>query len=157
MTPRSLTHIVIGLAIWGATNAITQGGSFAYQNSRGGTAVDVRGVRHKADEYPAQHAPWNFADRVAAAAPQYPFADRARHNQGSGFFRIIIDPKTGAATQVTPLKSTGFASLDAAANAGLRRWRWKPHTWKEVDVPVTFQLRRVPLTKSPPGTLSLSR
>jgi TonB family protein len=143
------------MAICG-TIATILGGSFAYQNSRGGTAVDVRGVRHNADQYPGMHAPWNFSDRVAAAAPQYTFYDRARRNQGSGFFRIIIDPRTGATTQVTPLKSTGFASLDAAAIAGLRRWRWKPHTWKEVDVPVTFQLANVPVTKSPPGTLPLS-
>jgi len=76
-----------------------QGGSYAYQESKGGTAVDVKGLRHTAREYPGQHAPWNFADRIAAAAPQYPFEDRARHHQGSGFFRIVIDPKTGAVTE----------------------------------------------------------
>src|SRR5436305_5142485 len=134
-----------------------QGGSYAYQESKGGTEVDVKGLRHTAREYPGQHAPWNFADRIAAAAPQYPFEDRARHHQGSGFFRIVIDPKTGAVTQVTILRSTGYATLDAAAIAPFRRWSWKRGTWKEVDVPVTFQRASRPGTTPPPGVINLPR
>jgi protein TonB len=133
-----------------------QGGSYAYQNSRGGTAVDVKGRRHTASEYPGQRAPWNFADRIAAVAPQYSAEARLRHLQGTGFFRIVIDVKTGAVTQVVTLRSTGWAYLDAAAIAALRRWRWKPGTWKEVDVPVVFQMGGA-VTAPPPGGIALPR
>jgi len=131
------------------------GASYAYQISRGGTAVDTKGRRHTAREYPDQHAPWNFGDRVAVAAPQYPLEDRAGHRQGTGFFRIMIDPKTGTVTQVTILRSSGWASLDTAATAALRRWRWRPNKWKEVDVPVTFQMVPRALTTPPPGAVHL--
>src|SRR5205807_1901246 len=99
---------------------------FAYQESKGGTAVDVKGVRHTAREYPGHYAPWNFADRMKAVAPEYPFGDRARHRQGSGFFAVFIYPKTGVVTQVTIIKSTGHPSLDRSAIDALRRFRWKP-------------------------------
>jgi TonB family protein len=139
----------------GAEMLHAQGGSYAYQNSRGGTAVDIKGRRHTASEYPGQRAPWNFADRIAAAAPQYPVEARLRHVQGTGFFRIFIDVKTGAVTQVATLRSTGYVSLDTAAIAALRRWRWKPGTWKEVDVPVAFQMGSGPVTAPPPGGIAL--
>jgi TonB family protein len=132
-----------------------RGGSYAYQIPTGGTAVDTKGKRHTAREYPSQRAPWNFADRIAAVAPDYPRADRASRHQGTGFFCILIDLKSGVPTQVTALRSTGYATLDACAIAALRRWRWKRGTWKEVDVPVTFEMAPRAGTTPPPGTLHL--
>src|SRR4051812_44511888 len=115
MTTRSITRILAGLAIVGGTIATARSQTLVYQSNRGSTAVDIHGIRHKTEEYPGNHAPWDFSDRVAAFGPPYPTYDRARRNQGAGFFRISIDSRTGAVTEVSSLKSTGFASLDAAA------------------------------------------
>jgi TonB family protein len=123
--------------------------------SGGDTAVDIKGHRHSAREYPGYYAPWNSTDRVSAAAPQYPYEDQSAHNHGTGLFDIAIDPKSGAVIQVTILRSTGHASLDEAAIAALHRWRWKRDTWKEVDVSVTFQLTSRPITVPPPSAIGL--
>ena len=132
---------------------LAQGGSSTHIN----TAVDIKGIRHTASEYRDHRPPWNFADRVKAVGPEYPLADRASYHQGSGLFRIVIDPKTGIATQVTVLRSTGYVSLDGCAIAALRRWRWKPGTWKEVDMPITFEMVSRPPTSLPPGATRLPR
>ncbi len=130
-----------------------QGGSSADQN----TAVDVKGVRHTAREYRDHRPPWNFADRVKAVGAEYPYADRQGYHQGSGLFRITIDPTTGAATHVTILRSTGYHTLDNSAMVALGRWRWKPGTWKEVDMPITFHMASRPPTKLHPGATLLPR
>src|SRR6266404_7828232 len=94
-------------------------GSSAYLSSHGTNAVDAKGVRHRGDDYPAKHPPW-LDDRVAAFAPDYPYADRAQHHQGVGLFRLTLDLKTGSVSKVTMLKSTGFTSLDGCAVASFR-------------------------------------
>src|SRR5882762_4781455 len=88
---------------------------WAYQKSTGGSAVDIKGVRHTAREYPGHHGPWDFADRIKAVAPAYSFEDRARHRQGSGFFSVFIDANTGVPTRVAIIKSTGHPTLDPSA------------------------------------------
>src|SRR5438034_8825142 len=105
--------------------------NWAYQKSTGGTAVDIKGVRHTAREYPGHHGPWDFADRIKAVAPAYSFEDRARHRQGSGFFSVFIDANTGVPTRVAIIKSTGHPTLDRSAAEALQRWRWKPGSWKQ--------------------------
>jgi TonB family protein len=156
MTTRSAHVLLFAVsAVAALVSPFAQGGSVAYQNSTGGTAVDIKGVRHTAREYRGHRAPWNFADRMKAVGPEYPRADRVSYHQGSGFFRVTIDPKTGTAAQVTVLRSTGYATLDSSAMVALRRWRWKPGTWKEVDIPVTFQMASGPPRTLPPGAIPL--
>jgi protein TonB len=130
-------------------------GSYAYQLPKGGVAVDVNGKRHTGKEYPKYEAPWNFADRIATVAPTYPLKDRASRHQGDGFFRIVIDPAHGTVAQVIILKSTRYESLDECAVSALRRWRWKPNTWREVEVPVTFSIAPRAGTTPPPNTIHL--
>jgi TonB family protein len=152
MTHRS-TH-VLAFAFYmvaASTALVAQVASSAYEN----TAVDIKGVRHTAREYRDHRPPWNFADRIKAIGPTYPFADRQRYHQGSGLFRITIDSKTGAAAHVTVLRSTGYASLDNSAMVALARWRWKPGTWKQVDMPITFEMVSKPPTTLPPGATRL--
>jgi TonB family protein len=131
-----------------------QGGSLAYLGSKGGSAVDIKGVRHTASEYPGHHPPW-LDDRLLAVAPNYPYADRARYHQGVGVFRLTLDPRTGAVSKVAMLKSTAFASLDGSAVASFRRWRWKPGKWKEIDMPITFEMASGPPRRLPPGAARL--
>ena len=156
---RRFTAQALLFAAWTVVSSVAlyaQSGSSAYQKSKGGTAVDVKGIRHKGREYRDQHAPWNFADRIKAVAPDYSVADRARRHQGSGLFGVILDPKTGAVTRVTIIESTGHPSLDNSATTALRRWRWKPGKWKEIDIPIMFQMGKGPLTTLPPDAIRLS-
>jgi TonB family protein len=102
------------------------------------SAVDIRGQRHFGSrDFPGLYTPWD-ADLVVYRLPEYPYEERARRHKGDGLFRITLDPKTGLVTQVTVIKSTGFALLDNSAVAAIRKWRWKPGRWKEVDMPIRF-------------------
>jgi TonB family protein len=96
------------------------------------TAIDAAGKRHfESRELPGPR-PQKFV------MPVYSHGDRLTRRQGVGLFRMYIDLKTGFVTQVAVVKSTGWWSLDTSAVNALRKWRWKPGTWKEVDVPVRF-------------------
>src|ERR1700732_2573836 len=100
-----------------------------------GSAVDVKDQRHM--RAASGDYPW-LADCVSATWPEYTYEDRARHLQGTGLFRMIIDPKTGSVAQVKVIRSTGSSSLDYRAISALKKWRWIPQTWKEGDIHVTF-------------------
>jgi TonB family protein len=71
-----------------------------------------------------------------------------------GIFRLTLDLKTGAVTRVTIVKSTGFLTLDRAAMAAFRRWRWKPGKWKEIDMPIRFSLSSS-RPRLPPGAVRI--
>jgi TonB family protein len=104
------------------------------------SAVDIRGKRHiESLEFPGLPGPW-IRDRVAYIEPEYPHEDIAYRHQGAGLFRISIDPRTGLVTRIEVVISTGFPSLDRSAIAAIRRWRWKPQTWKQVDTPIQFTM-----------------
>ena len=115
------------------------------------SAVDAQGVRHHGSDY-AGRAPWTV-DQIKTVAPQYPYTERTRHDAGSGLFRVTLDLRTGSVAKVTVLTSTGSPALDNSAADALRRWRWKPGKWKEVDLPITFTMapgaRRLPPGASP--------
>jgi TonB family protein len=79
------------------------------------------------------------ADVIRTVRPEYPYDERTNGHQGAGFFRMIIDPKTGLVTRVLVETSTGFKTLDdSVINAGLQ-WHWKPATWKELILSCHFQ------------------
>ena len=119
------------------------------------SAVDANGIRHDGKEYPhGKHPPW-LDDIKEAYSPHYPYGDRAQHNQGRGVFRLTLNLQTGTVTNVAIIKSTGVGSLDGCVRSAFRRWRWKPGKWKEVDMPVRFQLGRHPANV--PGAISLPK
>jgi TonB family protein len=130
-------------------------GSTAYLGgeSSNSSAVDAKGVRHSSKKYGRNLPPW-FHDRVKALAPDYPFRDRARRNEGQGIFRLTLDLKTGEVIRVTMLKSTGFATLDRSTIAAFRRWLWKPGKWKEIEMPITFTMSPPP-ARLPPGAVRI--
>jgi TonB family protein len=104
------------------------------------SAVDAAGKRHLASrEFPGLREPW-IRDRLKFVAPVYSYGDRLTRRQGAGLFRVYIDLKTGFVTQVAVVRSTGFWSLDTSAVNALNKWRWRPGTWKEVDMPVRFAM-----------------
>jgi TonB family protein len=102
-------------------------------------AIDAKGVRHLLSDYPTW--PKDVTKRVE---PKY---HREFSSDGHGLFRVMIDLKTGSVTNVLILRSTDSETLDKNACVALRQWRWKPATWKQVDIPVTFE----PAGQSPIG------
>ena len=149
---RTLLNAFCALAVPAA--AYAQYGSLGLLGDKAGVAVDTKGVFHTAAEYRGKQPPW-LTDRVRAVAPDYPLADRARHHQGTGVFRLTLDLKTGTVSTVTTLKTTGFSTLDSAAAAAFRRWRWKPGKWKDIVMPVTFEMASGPRSPLSPGTSRL--
>jgi TonB family protein len=100
-------------------------------------AVDAKGVRHSASEYHGKKPQW-VIDAVHVVQPDYPSWNQKRGHQGFGVFRVGIDPTTGAARNVTIVRSTGHIDLDRKSFLAFKQWRWKPGTWSQVDVPLVF-------------------
>ena|SRR5436190_22210312 len=75
---------------------------------------------------------------VYAKRPEYPVEARERHLAGSGVFALHIRPD-GNVERVETLKSIGHSSLDQAAVAAFREWRFYPHraSWT-VRVPIRY-------------------
>jgi TonB family protein len=115
-------------------------------------AVDAKGMRHRGIDYNAT-PPW-ISDAIKTSAPEYPFQERLKHDQGSGIVRLTLDLKSGSVAQATVIKSTGFTTLDRCAIAAFRQWKWKPGKWKEIDMPVTFEMAN-PNGPWPRGSLPL--
>lgn len=107
-----------------------------------GSAVDIQGSRHICEKGPpGTTSPW-MADCIRGVSLVYPSVDRARRHEGKGLFRMVLDPKTGRVLEVTVVRSTGFKSLDQNSVAGLRKWRWRPGRWKEIELPVKFEMKK---------------
>jgi TonB family protein len=102
-------------------------------------ATDAKGVSYLGTQYPGRNPPW-LDDVIHTVEPNYPELDRAVRHHGTGMFRLILDLKTGAVTKVTIIRTTGYGRLDDCAITALRQWRWKPGRWKEIGLPVTFNL-----------------
>ena len=100
------------------------------------SATDAKGVRY-VTQTDGRRPQW-YADAIYAPRPEYPYQDRRFDHEGTGVFRVLIDLKTGTVTSVITVRSTKFASLDQAAINACSRWRWKPNTWKQVEIPVGF-------------------
>lgn len=76
------------------------------------------------------------------ALPYYPYEARRAHAEGSGIFRMYINPD-GTVRTVAVMKSTGNRFLDLAAAGGLYQWHAVPAAKpREVDMPVKFTLSR---------------
>jgi TonB family protein len=101
------------------------------------SAVDAKGGRHQASEYPKGHVPW-IQDEVKTVKPDYPYTERAHRIGGFGLYRVTLDLKTGSVTKVTVIQSTGVPVLDDNATKALWQWLWKPGKWKEINVPIAF-------------------
>jgi TonB family protein len=148
-----LALVVVGPTL--CPSLLNGAGSSAYFGHSGieSTAVDAKGVRHRQDRRLRELPPW-IQDRIKAFAPDYPRADRAKRNEGTGLFRLTLDLETGAVTRITMLKSTGFVTLDRCAIASFRHWRWKPGKWKEIEMPITFKMGSRP-SPLPPGAVRI--
>ena len=64
-------------------------------------------------------------------------ARRAMYTQG--VYRLVINYTTGAVDEIKVLKRSAIKNLDASAVIGLPKWKFRPGTLKQLDVPVAFQ------------------
>jgi len=106
------------------------------------SAVDAKGVRHSGSEYRGR-PPW-LDDYVYGSIMSYPSEERAFFHQGRTVLDLTLDVRTGSVTNIRIIKSSGFPALDESAVKGMAPRRWKPGTWKEIVMPVTFKLSSTP-------------
>jgi TonB family protein len=77
---------------------------------------------------------------IYAPRPPYPYEARRQRSTGSGLVLLRIDVSTGSVTEARMVQSTGSAVLDNSAVNTLGRWRFKPGTMTNVQVPITYTL-----------------
>jgi len=106
--------------------------AFFDPHETGAYAIDAKGVRHN-----------RAGDCIKAVAPVYPFFGDRRHT-GKGLFRLELNLNSGTVAKASVVRSTGSWELDNSAIAALRQWRWKSNRWREVVIPVKFQLTHSP-------------
>ena len=108
----------------------------------------TRSVSSGSAAFASYHEPWQ-KDLVRSAGPVYPGEDRRSRRQGCGVFHLTLD-LTDSVVQVTVRKSTGYATLDAAAVQALKQCVLKPGSWKTLYIPIEFRWERL-------TTITLSR
>jgi periplasmic protein TonB len=136
---RFVVILFAGLGAFEGSAQAESSGAYIDPHEAGGYAIDAKGIRH--NEVSVDRL---YGDCSKMIAPDYPHSERAQRHTGKGFFRLELDLKSGAVIQATVARSTGFEALDNSAIAALRKWRWKPNRWREVEIPVTFTLERSP-------------
>jgi TonB family protein len=99
-------------------------------------------VRPKTPEFPSA-TPTSLsaakAMAISAPLPGYPYEARRAHVPGNGVCLITVDTTSGNVTSATMTKSTGNALLDKITTDTFGRWRFKPGTVSQVQVPITYR------------------
>lgn len=81
-----------------------------------------------------------------APEPEYPQSAREDEQEGLVVLRVLVS-RDGLPAEIRIAKSSGFRALDAAATAGVKRWKFSParrdqraiDSW--MDVPIRFRLQ----------------
>jgi TonB family protein len=82
-------------------------------------------------------APLKKEPAYKAKRSEYPADARRDHLTGSGLFALHI-AADGHVVRVEALKSIGHPSLDQAAIAAFRQWRFRPGSIQVVRVPIRY-------------------
>jgi len=104
-----------------------------------GSAVDARGLRYVGHAWDPTRAPWK-ADALFLPKPDYPYNEMRLHHEGVAIFRLDLDLKTGTVANASMIQSSGFPKLDDNAFNTVKRWRFRPGRWKQIEVPVVFTM-----------------
>jgi len=78
-------------------------------------------------------------------APDYPQSARWEGEEGTVLLRVLVNV-TGLPEKITIARSSGYASLDRAAEKAVQHWRFTPGTRDgkpvamRVEVPIRFRL-----------------
>jgi TonB family protein len=78
-----------------------------------------------------------------APRPPYPYEARRQRMTGSGIALLTVDAEVGNVTSVRMMQSCGNPILDNATLEALRKWRFKPGSTVNVQVPITYTLTGV--------------
>ena len=84
-------------------------------------------------------------------APEPEFAEGYRKNNTDvlqGVYRLTINQKTGAVDEVGVLKRSGMQKLDGVSVMTLFKWKFRPGSIRQLDIPVTFESHVVLLLKN---------
>src|SRR4029453_11330074 len=76
---------------------------------------------------------------IRAPLPDYPYGARRAHVTGNGVCLITVDTTSGKVSSKKMTKSTGEPLLDKITTDTLGRWRFKPGTVSQVQVPISYQ------------------
>ena len=75
---------------------------------------------------------------IKKVEPEYPTGFVLHGAEGSGRFRLTINPKSGEVDEVKIVKSVGYRELNELAAKAFLQWRFQPGTRGPVEVPVEF-------------------
>ncbi len=67
------------------------------------------------------------AATLGNSAPRYPIEARRKRHEGTVRLRVVITPD-GRVKEISIARSSGFDSLDDAALAAVRKWKFRPGT-----------------------------
>jgi TonB family protein len=84
--------------------------------------------------------PW-ARDIIKEVRPRLPASERAKHHEGEGLFRVMLDADSGTVRGVVVMKSSGYSAIDKTIVDALRQWRLRPRTWKEFQIYVGLWLK----------------
>ena len=82
---------------------------------------------------PGVHRPW-AKDMLTYPKPELPASLRAKHIGGEALCRIVLDVSSGTVRDVVIAKSSGYPELDASMRRTVRRWTFRPKTWREFEI-----------------------
>jgi TonB family protein len=85
--------------------------------------------------------PWAH-DITNLVTAKLPASERAKHHEGQGLFRVILDTDNGTVQRVVIVKSSGYSAIDQTIVGTLQQWRLRPHRWREFEVYVGLWLKR---------------
>jgi len=77
---------------------------------------------------------------ISTPLPNYPYEARRAHvTRSSGVCVMFVDTTSGTVTSAAMTQSTGDAILDKITTDTFAKWRFKPGTVSQVQVPITYQ------------------
>ena len=86
-------------------------------------------IAPRAETPPAPSGPVSIGNlsskMISATPPRYPVESRRKREQGTVVMKLLLDTE-GKVAEIALQNSSGFARLDQAALAAVRRWRWSP-------------------------------
>jgi hypothetical protein len=75
-----------------------------------------------------------------APMPDYPWQARNKYTVGTqGIYRLKINFETGKVEEIGVMKRANWGSLNSTMIKDLVKWRFKPGTIHQIDIPVAFE------------------